>query len=175
MNTKGIMNKIGYSFFGLMLIYGISLNQVQGQNNAAAAAFIRINKNANVAQIDYVNSFSNNSTATYNVLGNTIIISTDNSKLLNNTVQNLGAFTISSENKNTFSVSLPAHPIMLKNSVNGNTLQVTGSQTSIQSDQNKTGKSTRVVKLDGSINVGAVNKDQTGVYSGTYPITFVYN
>jgi len=175
MSTKSIMNKIIYSFFCFLLIYGINITQVQGQSNAAAAAFIKINKNANVAQIDYVNSFSKNSTATYNVLGNTIMISTDNSKLMNNTVQNLGGFTISSENKNTFTVSLPAHPIILKNAANGNTLQVTGSQSSVQSEQNTSGKNTRVVNLDGSLKVGEVSKDQTGVYSGTYPITFVYN
>ena len=64
---------------------------------------------------------------------------------------------------------------MLKNSANGNTLQVTGSQSSVPSDQNQSGKNTRVVNLDGSLKVGAVSKDQSGVYSGTYPITFVYN
>ena len=175
MKTKSVMNNKFFIFLGLILFYGIIVTQVQGQNNANAGAFIRINRNANVAQIDYINSFSNNSTATYNVLGNTIIVTTNNSKVMNNTVQNLGGFSISSENKNTFTVSLPAHPIILRNSENGNTLQVTGSQSSLQSVQGKSGNNTRVVNLDGSLKVGAVSKDQSGVYTGTYPITFVYN
>ena len=170
-----MVNKIAYSFFGVLLFYGININQVQGQNKAAAGAFIIINKNANVAQINYVNSLTQNSTSTYNVLGNAIIVTTNNSKAMGSALQNLGGFTISSENKNTFTVSLPAHPIMLKNSANGNTLQVTGSQTSLQSDQSKSGNNTRVVNLNGSLKIGEVSKDQSGVYSGTYPITFVYN
>ena len=174
MKTKITMSKSFFLFLGSFLFCGMSLTQVQGQNNAAAGAFIRINRNANVAQINF-NSTSKNSTATYDVLGNTIIISTDNSKLGDNTTQNLGSFSISSENKNTFTVSLPAHPVILKNSENGNTLQVTGSQTSLQSVKDETGKNVRVVNLDGSLKIGSVGKDQSGVYTGTYPITFVYN
>jgi hypothetical protein len=168
------MSKSFFFFLGSFLFYGMSLTYVQGQNNAAAGAFIRINRNANVVQINY-NSTSKNGTAVYDVLGNTIMITTDNTKLVNSTSQNLGSFTISSENKNTFTVSLPAHPVTLKNTTNGNTLQVTGSQTSSQSLKDESGKNVRVVNLDGSLKIGSVSKEQSGVYTGTYPITFVYN
>ena len=172
-NSK--VNKTFFVFFGLFLFYGMYATQVQGQSNAVAGAFIRINRNASVAQINYDNSSSKNGTAIYDVSGNTISITTDNSKLVNSTVQNLGSFSILTENKNTFTVSLPAHPVMLKNSENGNTLQVTGWQSTPQSGKDKSGNNIRVVNLDGSLKIGSVSKDQTGTFSGTYPITFVYN
>ena len=169
------MSKSFFLFLGLFLFLGIKATLVQGQSIATAGAFITINRNANVAQINFVNSISQNSSALYDVLGNTIVIKSVNSKLMNNTIQNLGGFTISSENKNTFTVSLPSHPVTLKNSENGNTLQVTGSQTSSQSVKDASGNTVRVVNLDGSMKIGSVSKVQSGVYTGTYPITFVYN
>src|ERR1035437_5934128 len=175
METKGIINKISFLFFGLFLFYGISVSQVVGQSKAAAGAFVMINRTSNASPINSINIFSLNGTAVKSVSGNTILISSENSKLMNSVVQNLGSFSITGQNKNSFSVSLPAHPVMLTNSENGSTLQVTGWQSSSQSGLGEFKKYIRVVNLDGSLKIGTVNTDKSGVYSGTFPITFVYN
>ena len=169
------MNKFIFSLLGLFLFYGMSGREVQAQSNAHASVYVKINAISNTSQIQYLNGFYLNSITSNNGSGNSLILPTVNGKLMNSEIQNLASFSITDSNKNTFTISLPSHPIILENSKNGNTIQLNGTQTSIQSEKGELQKSVRVVNLGGLLKMGSETSDPSGVYTGTYPVTFVYN
>jgi hypothetical protein len=168
------MNKMFLLFFGFFLFHGINGTDVKGQDKANAGAYVRIVRPVNVVQASSSYSFSQNGSSNNPVSGNVFIISTDIVRV--NAIPTIGSFSFTSNNKNTFSVSLPSHPVIIKNSENGNTLQLTGWQSPVKSG-NGGGmqNNTWLINLDGSLKVGSVNNDKPGTYYGTYPITFVYN
>ena len=162
-------------FLVLLMFCGIIESRVQGQNIARAGVFVIIERNANVAQIKYQSSILQSGSTFNSITNNTNNSLSGSNFLLNSNVMNFGSFTISTENKNSFSVSLPAHPVDFKNSESGKILQVSGSQMLSRPVNGVIEKNIRVVNLEGSLKTGSVNLDQSGVYTGTYPITFVYN
>lgn len=177
MNNKSIMNKIILLLFGLVLFYGMNATNANAQIMAVAqASAIIIDPSNNAAQVNFVNSFSqivsNNSNA---ISGKPIILPAENGKLMSSTIQNVASFSITSENKNSFSVSLPSHTVILKNTKNANTLQVDGWQSSAQPGKGEFQKNIWVVNLGASLKMVSDNDNAAGVYSGTYPVTFVYN
>lgn len=171
MNTKSLINKV-ILFFCLLLFYGINVKQVQAQTKAVAGVYAIINKPFSVAQIKYINGFSQNSSSNSE---NSILTFSGNGLVLNSSVQNLARFSITSENTNAFSISLPAHPVILKNLKNEKTVQVSGWQSSAQPEKSGFQKNIWVINLNGSLKMGSPNDNLPGAYFGTYPVTFVFN
>lgn len=167
------MNKIIFLLF-MGLFCGMNAMNVRAQLTAAAQASANILDPSKAAQVKYINNFAqtvpNNSAS-----GKSIVLLSENGKLVTSNLQSLASFSITSENKSAFSVSLPSHPIYLKNSRNNNTLQVDGWHSSAQPGNSDMQKNIWVVNLGASLKMGSVSSNLEGVYSGTYLITFVYN
>lgn len=168
--NKSIMNKILFLLIGSSLFCGMIATKVQAQLTVSQASANIVEFKA--AQVKYVNSFSqvNSNSST------SIIVPSENGKLVNSSFQNLACFSISVENKNSFSVSLPSHPVILKNLKNEDTIQVDGWQFTTQPGKGEFQKNIWVVNLGASLKIGSVNdKATSGIYSGTYLVTFIYN
>jgi hypothetical protein len=150
--------------------------KVEGQNNAAACVYVLINKSlSDVAKIQYLNNpIQNNITGTNNQ-DNKIIIPSGTGLKTSSTIYSLASFYITVGNKNSFFVSLPTHPIYLTNSENKNTAQVSGWQSISEPAMNGRQKNLWEINLGGFIQIGSTTDSQPGVYSGSYPVTFVYN
>lgn len=169
------MNKIILFLFGLVLFYGMNATKANAQIMAVAKASATIVDPNQAAQVNYINSFSQIVPNSNAVSTKPIVIPSENGKLMSSTIQNLASFSMTGENKNSFSVSLPSHPIILKNTKNENTLQVDGWQSSAQPGKGEFQKNIWVVNLGASLKMVSDNDNAAGVYSGTYPVTFVYN
>ena len=170
------MNKIVLFAIGLIFICGVNPTNIQAQSIATAGVFaIVVNTAPNAAQINYVNGFSQNIPATNIEPGRFFQISSENATPNSNIIQNIASFLITGENKSSFSVSLPSHPITLTNPANGNTIQVSGWKSDSQPGQGAVKKNVWVVNLGASLKMGSVNDKKAGEYTGTYPVTMIYN
>ena len=143
------MNKIILSLLGLVLFYGMSGIEVQAQNNAHASVYVKINGISNTSQIQFINSFYPNNSNNNIGSGSNVIVPYGYVKLMSSEIQNLASFSITDTNKNSFSISLPSHPVILENSKNGNTIQLNGSQSLVQPDKGELQKNVRVINLGG--------------------------
>jgi len=174
MKNKSIMNKVIILFFSFVLFYGMNATKVQAQFTANAQVSATI-VGFQAVELNHVNSFSQIVSNNNAVLGKPFVILSENVKLTNSTTPKLMSFTITSENDNSFSINLPSHPVILKNSKNANTLEVVGWKSSAQPVRGEFKKNIWVVNLGASLKNGSVNDNPTGVYSGTYLVTFDYN
>ena len=87
------------------------------------------------------------------------------------------SFYITGEYNATFTIVLPSGAALLTNTLNSKTMQVTGWQ-SIPAPGIGTGKLTggsMTVQVGAVLNVGDMNANPVGIYTGTYSITFSYN
>ncbi len=87
------------------------------------------------------------------------------------------SFYITGEPNATFSIILPSTPAILTNTASSKTMQVTGWQ-SIPAPGVGAGKLTGgsvTVQVGAALNVGDVNANPVGIYTGSYSITFTYN
>lgn len=156
----------------------MSFTKLVAQNTTATSAIFAVIINTsqkNATQINYINDFSHNINATNIVPEKVFLISADNGKQVDNITQSIASFSITSENKGSFSVSLPSHPITLTNSKNGNTIQVSGWKSDTQTGQGGVQKNVNVINLGASLKMGSVGDDKSGEYTGSYPVTLVYN
>jgi len=87
------------------------------------------------------------------------------------------SFYITGEPNATFSISLPSGPAILTNTLSSKTMQVTGWQ-SIPAPGIGSGKligGSLTVQVGAALNVGDLNTNPVGIYTGTYSIIFSYN
>ena len=112
-----------------------------------------------------------------------IILSPDGVRTTQGTVilgggsHNSGTFYITGEYDATFSIILPSGPALLTNTLNAKTMSVTDWQ-SIPSSGIGSGKlngGSSIVQVGAILNVGDMNANPVGVYTGIYTITFSYN
>ena len=170
------MYKVLILFLGLCIFFGFNSMKVVGQNNASACVYVLINKSlSDVAKIQYLNNPILNNITDSNNHDNEIIIPSGTGIKTNSTIFSLASFYITVSNKNSFSVSLPTHPIYLTNSENKNTVQVSGWQSIAEPAMNVRQKNLWEINLGGFIQIGSTTDSQSGIYSGSYPVTFVYN
>ena len=172
------MNKLIYILLGLILSCSITATKTIAQNTIANCAVFAIVDNAtlnNAAQINFINSISQNDQSKGVVQEKQFLISSDNGIKAGNLTQNIASFSITNENKSPFTISLPSRPITLTNSKNGNTIQVSGWKSNSQVGQAGSQKNVKVINLGASLQMGSsVNEEKSGEYSGTYPVTLVY-
>ena len=115
--------------------------------------------------------------------GGTILLTPDGVLTTQGTVISGGgahssaSFYITGEPNATFSIILPSAPAILTNTANSKTTQVTGWQ-SIPAPGVGAGKLTGgsvTIQVGAALNVGDVNANPVGIYTGSYSITFSYN
>jgi len=90
---------------------------------------------------------------------------------------NSASFYITGEYNATFSITLPSGPTVLTNTLNARTMQVSDWQ-SYPAPGIGVGKlngGSMSVQVGAVLNVGTMNDNPVGIYSGTYAITFSYN
>ena len=168
------MYKVIILFLSLCLFFGLNSMKLEGQNNASASVYVLINKSlSDVAKIQYLNNAFGNKITGNNDHDNEIVIPSGNES--SSAIYKLASFAITVGNKNSFFVSLPNHPIYLTNSENLNTVQVSGWQSVVLPEKSGNQKNLLEINLGGYLKIGSTNDIQSGVYSGSYPVTFVYN
>ena len=115
--------------------------------------------------------------------GGTILLTPDGVLTTQGTVVSGGgshssaSFYITGEPNATFSIILPTTPTVLTNSASSKTMLVNGWQ-SIPAPGVGGGKLTGgsvTVQVGAALNVGDVNANPVGIYTGSYSITFSYN
>ena len=97
--------------------------------------------------------------------------------VLANGAHNSASFYITGEYESTFSVTLPSGPAVLTNTLNSKTMQVSNWQ-SIPAPGVGVGKlvgGSMTVRVGAILNVGNMNANPVGIYTGIYAITFAYN
>lgn len=90
---------------------------------------------------------------------------------------NSAAFYITGQYEATFSIALPSGPELLTNLQNDKTMQVSDWQ-SFPAPGIGVGKligGAMTVRVGASLTVGDMNANPTGLYAGTYAVTFAYN
>ena len=167
------MNKITSLILSLVLFFGMKAVKVDAQVSAVAQASAVLLDNES-AQVKEITSFSQIATIGNSGFGKSILLS-DHGNDVSSTIQNLASFSIKSENSNSFSVSLPTQPLILKNNKNENTVQVSSWKSSSKPGKGDTEKNIWTYSLDASIKMGTSNDHPAGVYTGTYLVNFVYN
>ena len=168
------MNKIIILFFFVILFSVMDAIKLNAQTSVLVQAVVTI-VSQDAIKLNYINGLSQNVPNSIIVLEKSFIIPYGNGELKTSTIQNLASFSITGENKNSFSVSLPSQAVILKNSKNTNTLQMVDWQSSVQPAKGEFEKNIWIVNFGAFFKMGSVNNNPAGVYSGTYPITFVYN
>jgi len=170
------MYKVLILFLGLCIFLVLGSKKVEGQNNAAACVYVLINKSINdVAKIQYLNNTVQSNITGSNNHDYEIIIPSGTGVTTSSTIYNFASFNITVGNKNSFFVSLPNHPIYLTNSDNENSVKVSGWQSTAQQEKDGGQKNLWKINLGGFFQIGAIVEKQSGVYTGSYPVTFVYN
>ena len=115
--------------------------------------------------------------------GGTILLTPDGVLTTQGTVVSGGgahssaSFYITGEPNATFSIILPSVPAILTNTASSKTMQVTGWQ-SVPPSGVGVGKlvgGSITVQVGAALNVGDVNANPVGIYTGSYSITFSYN
>lgn len=169
------MSKFIFSFFSFVVFIGLYPTIVFAQLSTVAQASASIVDQGKAAQVKYIPNFSQNVSNSSAISVKPIVIASGNGKFNNSSVQNLASFSITSENNNSFSVSLPSHPLIIQSSKSNNTLSVDNWQSNSQSCWGENQKNIWVVNLKASLKMGCDNNNQAGEYFGTYFVTFVYN
>jgi len=97
--------------------------------------------------------------------------------VLSKGTHNAASFYVSGETNATFSISLPAAPIVLTNTSNAKTMTVTDW---VSSPPQGLGVATldegsKTISVGATLIVGSIQDNPKGIYTGTYTITFDYN
>lgn len=114
--------------------------------------------------------------------GGSIIVPTSGAAISTSTVVpadsniNPATFSVSGAKDATFSVTLPQGPATLTN-ISGGSMKVTDwTATSGQgSDAYILAGGIQTVKVGATLQVGSINDNPKGIYTGSYKITFAYN
>lgn len=171
------MNKINFIFLGVIFLCNINVTNVMSQNTTASSVFAIIDNTAlqnSAIQINYINVFSQNVPAKSAIIEKIFLISSENENMFNSVTQNIASFSISNDNINSFTVSLPSQPILLKNMKTGNTIQVSDWKSDSYSLNDTEQKNVKVINLGASLKMDSLNKDKIGEYIGSYPVTLIY-
>jgi hypothetical protein len=92
-------------------------------------------------------------------------------------IHNAASFYVSGEGNSTFSISLPKEPAVLTNTANARTM-VVSNFVSVPSPGPGAGtlqEGFQTVYVGATLDVGTINDNPVGVYTGTYTITFDFN
>lgn len=173
------MKKIILLFCGILVLLLSSVSNVKAQASVTAQAFAEIIAALTATETAQLN-FGRFSPETQ---GGKVVLTPDGVRTAQGTVvlgggaHNSASFYITGEYDATFSITLPSGPIVLTNTLNARTMKVSDWQ-SYPAPGIGVGKlngGATTVQVGAVLNVGNMNDNPVGIYSGTYAITFSYN
>jgi hypothetical protein len=92
-------------------------------------------------------------------------------------IHNAASFYVTGDQDATYSITLPANPVVLTNTSNAKTIHV-ADWVSIPAEGIGTGKlqnGFQVVYVGATLKVGTISDNPAGIYTGSYNITFEFN
>lgn len=164
---------------GFALLTGLTVSKATAQASVTATATAQVIAGLTATENAQLN-FGKFSPETQ---GGKVIITPEGVRTVQGTVvlgggsANSAIFTITGEYEATFSITLPSGPATLTNILNARTMQVTDWQ-SYPSPGIGVGKligGSMTVSVGAVLNVGNMNANPVGIYTGIYAITFAYN
>lgn len=173
------MNRIFLLFCGILAFLFNSISEVKAQASVTAQAFAEIIAALSATETTQLN-FGRFSPETQ---GGKVLLTPDGVRTAQGTVvlgggaHNSASFYITGEYDATFSVTLPAGPTVLTNTLNAKTMQV-GDWQSYPAPGIGVGKlngGAMTVQVGAVLTVGNMVSNPVGIYAGTYAITFAYN
>lgn len=112
--------------------------------------------------------------------GGSIVVNPDGSRLTQGTVvptglnHNPARFYVTGQLKSQFEVILPEGPVLLYREGGNETLQVTNFTLDNENEIWVLEDGTRMINMGATLEVGSLEENPTGMYSGTYSIVFLY-
>lgn len=173
------MNKVILLIITVALLSGFTVSKATAQASVTATASAQVIAGLTATENAQLN-FGRFSPETQ---GGKVIITPEGVRTTQGTVvlgggaANSAIFTITGEYESTFSITLPTGPATLTNILNAKTMQVTDWQ-SFPAPGIGVGKLTggvMTVSVGAVLNVGNMNANPVGIYTGIYAITFAYN
>ena len=174
-----IMKRIFKISILILMLIGISEIRVNAQANVSVQVFAQVIAAITATETSQLN-FGRFSPETS---GGEILIHPQGGRTANGTVilvsgaNNPASFYITGENDATYSINLPEGPITITNLNNSKTMVVTDWK-SIPAAGKGVGAlhgGAQVVNIGATLKVGTAFDNPTGIYMGTYSITFDYN
>jgi hypothetical protein len=177
------MKKQLLSFFGLLLLLSITGNRLQAQSPQQASVtghvFAEVIAGFSAIETSQMN-FGRFSPGPY---GGQIIltpqgtVSVMGSVVEGSGIHNSASFYVTGDSYTSFSISLPKSPATLTNTSNAKTMLVTN-WASVPSPGPGAGTlqdGFQTVFLGATLEVGTLNDNPVGIYTGSYTITFDFN
>lgn len=165
--------------FILMLVLGLFAGKVWSQSSVTATAYAEIIAalTANETTRMHFGKFSPE------VQGGQIILSPDGNRTTNGSVilgggmSQPGVFTLTGEPDATFSIQLPQQPAYLIQPGTNNTMMVTEWRSEPPAGQSGSTLESgiQLVSIGATLNVGSIQDNPVGMYTGTFNVTFAYN
>ena len=173
------IKKLLLLIFCIVLLSGLSVPKATAQASVTAQAFAEIIAALTATETAQLNfgRFSPETQGGKVVLTPDGVRTAQGSVVLGGGAHNSASFYITGEYDATFSITLPAGPAVLTNTLNAKTMQVSDWQ-SYPAPGIGVGKlngGAMTVHIGAVLNVGDMNANPVGIYAGTYAITFAYN
>ena len=173
------MKKIFLVVFSIAFLSGSFPRKVFGQTNITATAIAQVIAALTATEISQLNfgRFSPETQGGVLLLTPDGVLTTQGTVIPGGGAHSSASFNITGEPNATFSIILPSGPAILINNLNSKTMQVTGWQ-SIPAPGVGVGKlagGSVTVQIGAALNIGDLNANPVGIYTGSYTITFSYN
>ncbi len=170
-------------FFSLLFLFQITCKNALAQPVSSASAtghifaeIIPVFAASETAQLNF-GRFSPGPQGGKIILTPQNTISVTGSIFSGSGVHNAASFYVSGDNDATYSISLPEVPVILRHQNSARTMTVE-EWNSVPTPGTATGMlqdGYQVVSVGATLNVGTLNDNPVGVYTGTYTITFDFN
>ena len=173
------MRNILLLVFSIALLSGISGSNVNAQATVSATATAQVISALTATETAQLNfgRFSPETQGGLILLTPDGVLTTQGTVITGAGAHSPASFFITGEYNATFTIVLPAGPAVLTNALSSKTMLVSGWQ-SIPSSGVGVGKLNgggMTVQVGAVLNVGDMNANPVGIYTGIYAITFSYN
>ena len=173
------MKKILLFVFSLAFFSGFYITNIEAQTSISATATAQVIAALTATETSQLNfgRFSPETQGGKIIMTPDGVLTSQGTVVLGGGAHNSASFYITGEYNATFSIVLPSAPATLTNVLNAKTMQVTDWQ-SIPAPGVGVGKlngGALSVQVGAVLNVGDMNANPVGIYTGIYAITFSYN
>lgn len=173
------IKKVLLLIFNIALLSGVFVQKGSAQASVSATATAQVIAALTATETAQLNfgRFSPETQGGLILLTPDGILTTQGTVITGGGAHSSASFYITGEYNATFTIVLPTGAAILTNTLNSKTMQVNGWQ-SIPAPGIGTGKLTAgamTVQVGAVLNVGDMNANPVGIYTGTYTITFSYN
>lgn len=173
------MKKVILLIFSIALITGVFVCKVSAQTSITATASAQVIAALTATETSQLNfgRFSPETQGGKVILTPEGIRTSQGTVVLGGGAANSASFIITGEYDATFSITLPAGAATLTNLLNAKTMIVTDwlSYPAPGIGVGKLNGGTMTVQVGAVLNVGDMNANPVGIYTGIYAITFAYN